>query len=124
MFFHGRDVNLSRVRREDAGHFSEGMMKRQVMALLLGLVGVSPVTAQVKLTDQPGWVGALAFAPDGNALAIGTSDGSVRLATLGADRPIVKLKGHKDAVAALVFQSDGKALYSGGYDHVILRHSL
>ncbi len=64
-------------------------------------------------------VQCLAFSPDGQQVARGTADGTVRLwdtATLKAG-PV--LAGHQGAVAALAFAPDGKTLATAGRDGAV-----
>jgi hypothetical protein len=62
--------------------------------------------------------GAVAFAPDGRALAAGSSDGAVRRFELLTGRELTPLPGHGGPVAALRFTPDGKRLLSYGQDGV------
>ena len=57
---------------------------------------------------------ALAFAPDGQTLLVGTGkDKEIQLWDLGTNRNIGTLKAHKHAVCELVFSPDGTLLASG-----------
>lgn len=68
------------------------------------------------LEGQPGVVPALAFAPDGEWLAIGTSTGAIRLWSSSGE---TELAGHKSASQALAFSPDGRYLASGGTDKAL-----
>ncbi|HEV3076164.1 MAG TPA: hypothetical protein VHB47_17215 [Thermoanaerobaculia bacterium] len=65
-------------------------------------------------------INAVRFSPDGAWLATGSSDGSVRLWSLGGKsaEPIV-LQGHESWVWALVYSPDGTRLLSGGEDRTV-----
>jgi RNA polymerase sigma factor (sigma-70 family) len=56
--------------------------------------------------------GLPALAPDGRAVAVGLSDGSVRVYELPGGR-LHELKGHRSAVTAVAFSGDGQALAGG-----------
>ena len=66
-------------------------------------------------------VDAVAFSPDGQALASGGRDGQVRVWDLTAAGSSLRLDGHADWVRAVAFSPDGKWLFSGGWDGRLLR---
>jgi hypothetical protein len=92
--------------------------------ILLLEVATSKVRAELTYaTAQPEQVdhyraslGALAYSPDGQNLAVGCSDGTVRRFDLRSGREWVPLSGHKGAVAALCWTPDGKRIQSFGHD--------
>jgi prenyltransferase beta subunit len=63
-----------------------------------------------------GWVGAVAFSPDGKLLAAGAADGSVHLRRTETGEEHAVLRAHENAVAAVAFSPDGRTLAAGGYD--------
>jgi WD40 repeat protein len=63
-----------------------------------------------------GWVGAVAFAPDGRTLATAGADRVVRLWDAATGRELGSLAGHADAVTAVAFAPDGRSLASGSFD--------
>lgn len=73
---------------------------------------------------QSGWVGAVAFSPDGERLVIGTGDGSVTVWDLQSKKRVYDLQRHDDAVAALAFSRDGSMLVSGGHDRTAHVHQF
>ena len=62
---------------------------------------------------------ALAYAPDGQTLAVAFDDQTVQLRALPGGEVRHTLKGHADAVACLAFSRDGKTLATGGADKVV-----
>jgi WD40 repeat protein len=59
---------------------------------------------------HPGGITAIAFAPDGQSLATGGSDQTVRLWEVASGREYGRLQGFRAAIAGLVFTPDGKTL--------------
>ena len=67
---------------------------------------------------------ALQLSPDGEAVAVGYSDGTVRLWPVAGREPLleeerVALSGHRSAVLCLAFAPDGSQLASGGADTLV-----
>jgi WD40 repeat protein/tRNA A-37 threonylcarbamoyl transferase component Bud32 len=59
------------------------------------------------------------FSPDGQALVLGKSDGSVRWVDVARRTFGSSLVGHVDSVASLAFSPDGKTLATGGWDATV-----
>jgi WD40 repeat protein/3',5'-cyclic AMP phosphodiesterase CpdA len=62
---------------------------------------------------------AVAVSPDGDLLASGHADGSVRLWEAGSGRQLRRLEGHSDWVRAVAFSPDGGRLASAGQDNTV-----
>src|SRR5262249_43086471 len=127
-------------------HTSEGAMVRRtwfalaVFALLPGWVllpgqeGAVPQPARAREEALPagalarlgaarflnfGRPFALAFSPDGKALAVGSWDGAITQWDLATRQPVREWDGHPGPVTALAFAPDGQTLASGGKDRAI-----
>jgi hypothetical protein len=59
---------------------------------------------------------ALAFSPNGRAVACGTEKGTIRLWEIATGQERVALKAHANLVTALAFGADGRTLASASYD--------
>jgi hypothetical protein len=62
----------------------------------------------------------VAFAPDGKSVAVGCTDGAVRLFDIISGREKRPLAAHKGAVRALAYSKDGKTLWSLGADNKVI----
>ena len=74
------------------------------------------------MSGHTGNVLSLAFSPDGNTLASGSVDTTIRLWNVqnpGAAQPGAVLQGNTRQVALVSFSAEGKSLVSGGYDYTL-----
>ena len=73
----------------------------------------SPVMTYV---GHRGWVHTLAFSPDGEWLASGSSDRTIRLWRVDTGQCWKTLRGHEGAVQTVAFSPDSRQIASGGTD--------
>ncbi|MBU7583001.1 MAG: serine/threonine protein kinase [Nostoc sp. TH1S01] len=105
-----------------------------VVVILLGLGGIWYFQSFPKLNttevsegaDQPKTfrghasdVNSVAFAPNGQILASGSDDQTIKLWNLATGTEISTLKGHLKWIWAIAFHPDGKILASGSADQTI-----
>jgi WD40 repeat protein len=79
---------------------------------------------QVACFGTDDWVYSLAFSPDGQTLASGSSDDTVILWDVESRDPQLTLEGHTDYVTSISFSPDGRTLASGSADDTVLLWDL
>lgn len=66
-------------------------------------------------------VGFVAFSPDGETLAIGDSNGVLKLWETDTGQEIRELVGHQSLISDIIFSPDGRLLVSSSFDqHIII----
>jgi WD40 repeat protein len=73
----------------------------------------------VTLKGHTGWVGAVAFLPDGKTLASASADGTIKFWDAARGELLRTWKGNGEPVCALAVAPDGKTLASGGFDKCV-----
>ena len=64
-------------------------------------------------------VGAVAWAPNGQRLASGSSDRTAQVWDASSGTTLVTFRGHAGAVQSVAWSPDGKRMVSGGDDHTV-----
>jgi WD40 repeat protein len=72
-----------------------------------------------EMKGHTGSVTCLAVSPDGNLLATGSSDKTVKLWEVSSGKELRTLTGHIDGVTSVAFRPDGRWLASAGGDKTI-----
>ena len=76
------------------------------------------------LTGHTDWVSSVAFSPDGNTIASGSLDNTIRLWNARTGKQQQTLKGHRHWVDSVAFGPDGRILASGSRDGAVLLWEL
>src|SRR5438128_2380663 len=92
-------------------------MRSALLALLLFASSTYSADKPVVLNGHTGWVGAVAFSPDGKLLASASADNTIRIWSVADGSLLTTLKGHADYACAVTFSPDGKRIASGSFDH-------
>ncbi len=90
-----------------------------VLALTTGVAGQPGGREPLTLKGHAGWVGAVAFAPDGKSLASAGADGAIKRWDPVTGALLQSWPAHAGPVCGLAFSPDGSALASGGFDHAV-----
>ena len=78
-----------------------------------------PGTAPTVLEDHENGVTSVTFSPDGQMLASGRWNQTVRLWNLADPADPVILEGHEQAITSVAFSPDGQTLASGSEDGTV-----
>lgn len=71
------------------------------------------------LQAHPSWGESVAFSRDGQILAGGSDESTVRLWEVSTGQCLKTLPGHTDKVWSVAFSSDGQTLVSGSQDETV-----
>src|SRR5262245_65690126 len=71
----------------------------------------------ITLKGHTGWVGGVAFSPDGKLLATASADKTVKLWDVATGKEITTLKDHTAYIACVAFAQHGKSPATGRYYH-------
>ncbi len=83
------------------------------------LWSVTNIKQIITYIGHTSWVQSLAFSPDGEILASGSNDQTVRLWNVHTGQCLLTLRGHTSWVQSLTFSHDGKILASGSNDQTV-----
>ena len=75
--------------------------------------------SQIRFIDTGFWINSVAFSPDGQTLASGSTDNTIQLWNVSDGSLLSTLSGHSYSVLSLAFSPDGQTLASGSSDNTI-----
>ncbi|NET37696.1 MAG: NACHT domain-containing protein, partial [Cyanothece sp. SIO1E1] len=75
--------------------------------------------AKSTFAETFGAIWSVAFSPDGNTLAVGDSNGEIRLYQVENGQHLLSYQEHTNVVSSLAFSPDGQILASGSSDHQV-----
>ncbi|XXY49514.1 pentapeptide repeat-containing protein [Sorangium sp. So ce269] len=94
----------------------DGMLLASAHASWIVLWDMATGTALRRLNGHSDWVTSVAFGPEGDTLASGSDDCTVRLWDVSTGNVLCVLEGHSRHVTSVAFSPDGATLASGGHD--------
>jgi len=71
------------------------------------------------LSGHKDWIRTIAISPDGQTIASGSYDNTIKIWALQTGECLNTLEGHTDKVRSVAFSPDGQTLASGSYDSTI-----
>ena len=74
---------------------------------------------ELTLEGHAGWVMSVAFSPDGQRLASGSGDQTVKIWDSATGKELFSLKGHAGQVRSVAFSPDGQRLASASEDQTV-----
>ena len=74
---------------------------------------------EVRFIETDARVNSVAFSPDGQIMASGSADKTVRLWRVADGSLLRTLEGHTDGVQSVTFSPDGAILATGSFDHTV-----
>lgn len=98
------------------------LLARGCCALVVALAAI-PVVVSGRVASEPltlrgheGWVGGVAFSPDGKALATASADVTVKFWEAATGKELATLEAHGDVVTAIAYSKDGKHFATASFD--------
>ena len=107
-------VRLGKGRILDIAHSPDGTQLAAASTIGIWLYDVHTETEVALLTGHTDWVLSVTFSPDGQTLASGSVDETIRLWDACTAQHKATLNGHGHDVSSVAFSPDGKILASGG----------
>lgn len=103
------------------GRLAVGSDSRQGIMIFDGATGrlLQTLLGSSSSFRPGGGVWSIAISPDGNLIAAGEGDHSIRIWKKGRDRAERTVFGHSDKVVAVAFSPDGRQLASGSADGMV-----
>lgn len=98
---------------------SLSLTSQQIVRLNIGKEQQPSWSYFASLSGHNYWVNAVTISPDGETIASGSWDKTIKLWNLKTGEQIYNLTGHTETVHSLAFSGDGELLASGSWDKTI-----
>ncbi len=83
--------------------------------LFAGVCSAAPAEP-LTLKGHTGWVGGVAFSPDGKTIATASADHTAKFWDAATGKELTTLKAHDDIVSAVAYSKDGTHFATAGFD--------
>jgi WD40 repeat protein len=87
-----------------------------VAAIIFASAGRAAPSEPITLKGHDGWVGGVAFSPDGKTIATASADKTVKFWNAANGKELATLDAHGDVVTAVTFSKDGKQFATASFD--------
>ncbi len=108
-----RETGVTRALLRSLGH---SVIRLLVFSLVVLLGGLALFVTHPSFQGHGGGVRSVAFAPDGQRVLTGSSDGTARLWTVATGQELQRFEGHGGPVRSVVFAPDGHQVLTGSWD--------
>ena len=113
------EVLLSQASKQESADGSLTALSPQPVKPLLSLKPETLSLLRILTGHKKGSVFSMALSPNGQTLASGSGDGTIKLWNLATGQEVRTLSGHTDSVYSVALSPDGQTLASGSGDHTI-----
>ena len=87
-----------------------------VAAMLVAGAGRAAPPEPITLKGHDGWVGGVAFSPDGKTIATASADKTVKFWETASGKELATLEAHGDVVTAVTYSKDGTHFATASFD--------
>jgi WD40 repeat protein len=94
-------------------------LARRLLAMQATLAAKTRPRVELAFQGHTGTVNAIVFSPDGQSVATGSDDRTVRIWEASSGKQLAMLQGESGEVLAVAFSRDGKFLLSAGSDRLL-----
>ena len=115
----GAKMRLGKGKLQEIAYSPDGTKMAVASSIGVWIYDVQTGAELNLFTGHTGEVKCVSFSPDGNMIASGSHDLTIRIWNVNTGELIRILSGHTNWIRCVAFSLDGNTLASGGYDKTI-----